>query len=210
MSEETLLEQQIAAKQRARTPVYLILQKVDAGKYPWGDSSLTYVLMPYDPSPSNLKGDDSLDDEEETGLTNTEEQVIIDKVWTLADLGRLDPLPPPGGLARVVCQGGIARTGSTTGNVYLKTMIFDLGYVNEGGNFTSKASATASLNFSTNSTDYQLCSAQVWVSYDFVVPAGHKFALRTRLKGYRAAGGTESYKMKLCCGRGSFDSFIQF
>ena len=187
--------------------IVLALQKV-SDTYPWG-SGVSYVLM-LNPSPSDLDGDSTLDCEEKTGITDTSEALQIDKTFVFADLEHYDVLPIKGGYVRAVAQAGIARTGSTDGNVYLTKISFDLGYVDSSGNFTSKSSANATPNFSTNSTSYQLCSGQAWLKWDFDVPAGHRLALRVRLYGYRAAGGTENFKMKLCCGRGSYDSYLEF
>jgi len=187
---------------------FLALQKV-SDKYPWGDD-FAYLLM-LNPSPSDLDGDDALDYEEKTGITNTEEAVQIDKIFIFADLLPVDgnlPRVARGGYVRAVVQAGIARTGSTDGNVYLTKITFNLGYVDSSGNFTSKSTADATPNFSTNSTDYQLCSGQAWLNYNFDIPSGYMLALRVRLYGYRQT--TESGKMKLCCGRGSYDSYLEF
>jgi len=185
--------------------IVLALQKV-SDKYPWGDD-FDYLLM-LNPSPSDLDGDSTLDYEEKTGITDTTEAEQIDKTFVFADLEHYDILPTKGGYVRAVAQAGIARTGSTDGNVYLTKITFDLGYVDSSGNFTSKSSATATTNFNTNSTSYDLCSGQAWLSYDFDIPSGYKLALRVRLYGYIAT--TESGKMKLCCGRGSYDSYLEF
>jgi len=53
-----------------------------------------------------------------------------------------------------------------------------------------------------------LCSSQVWLDWNFDIPSGYKLALRVRLCGYRQT--TESGKMKLCCSRGSYDSYLEF
>ena len=186
-------------------PLILCLQKVST-KYPWG-SDFAYLLMP-NPSPSDLNGNSGLDYEEKTGITDTSEALQLDKTFVFADLEHYDVLPSQGGYVRAVAQAGIARTGSTDGNVYLTKIVFNLGYVNSDGTFTSQSEATATLNFSTNSTSYQLCSGQVWLDWDFSVPSGYRLALRVRLYGYIAT--TENGKMKLCCGRGSYDSYIEF
>ncbi|OQX75289.1 MAG: hypothetical protein B6D54_06105 [Epsilonproteobacteria bacterium 4484_65] len=184
---------------------FLVLQKVTT-KYPWG-SDFGYLLM-LNPSPSDLDGNDTLDYIEKTGITDTSEALQIDQTFVFADLEHYDALPSSGGYVRAVAQAGVARTGSTDGNVYLTKITFDLGYVDSSGNFTSKSSATATTNFNTNSTSYDLCSGQAWLSYDFDIPSGYKLALRVRLYGKVAT--TESGKMKLCCGRGSYDSFLEF
>jgi len=187
---------------------FLALQKV-SDKYPWGDD-FAYLLM-LNPSPSDLDGDDTLDYEEKTGITDTSEALQIDKTFVFADLLPVDgnlPRVARGGYVRAVVQAGIARTGSTNGNVYLTKITFNLGYVDSSGNFTSKSTADATPNFSTNSTDYQLCSGQAWLNYNFDIPSGYMLALRVRLYGYRQT--TESGKMKLCCGRGSYDSYLEF
>ena len=187
---------------------FLALQKV-SDKYPWGDD-FAYLLM-FNPSPSDLDGNDALDCEEKTGITDTSEALQIDKIFIFADLLPVDgnlPRVARGGYVRAVVQAGIARTGSTDGNVYLTKITFNLGYVDSSGNFTSKSTADATPNFSTNSTDYQLCSGQAWLNYNFDIPSGYMLALRVRLYGYRQT--TESGKMKLCCGRGSFDSYLEF
>jgi len=187
---------------------FLALQKV-SDKYPWGDD-FAYLLM-LNPSPSDLDGNDALDYEEKTGITDTSEALQIDKIFIFADLlpvdGNLSRVAR-GGYVRAVVQAGIARTGSTNGNVYLTKITFNLGYVDSSGNFTSKSTADATPNFSTNSTDYQLCSGQAWLNYNFDIPSGYMLALRVRLYGYRQT--TESGKMKLCCGRGSYDSYLEF
>jgi len=187
---------------------FLALQKV-SDKYPWGDD-FAYLLM-LNPSPSDLDGNDALDYEEKTGITDTSEALQIDKIFIFADLLPVDgnlPRVARGGYVRAVVQAGIARTGSTDGNVYLTKITFNLGYVDSSGNFTSKSTADATPNFSTNSTDYQLCSGQAWLNYNFDILSGYMLALRVRLYGYRQT--TESGKMKLCCGRGSFDSYLEF
>ena len=187
---------------------FLALQKV-SDKYPWGDD-FAYLLM-LNPSPSDLDGDDTLDYEEKTGITDTSEALQIDKTFVFADLLPVDgnlPRVARGGYVRAVVQAGIARTGSTDGNVYLTKITFNLGYVDSSGNFTSKSTADATPNFSTNETDYQLCSGQAWLDYNFDIPSGYMLALRVRLYGYRQT--TESGKMKLCCSRGSFDSYLEF
>ena len=183
----------------------LALQKVN-DKYPWGDG-VSYLLM-FNPSPSDLDGDSTLDYEEKTGITDTSEALQIDKTFIFADLKRYDILRAKGGYMRAVAQAGIARTGDTDGNVYLTKITFDLGYVDSSGNFTSKSSANATPNFSTNSTSYQLCSGQAWLKWDFDVPAGYRLALRVRLYGYKAT--TENGKMKLCLSRGAYDSYLEF
>ena len=174
---------------------FLALQKV-SDKYPWGDD-FAYLLM-LNPSPSDLDGNDALDYEEKTGITDTSEALQIDKIFIFADLlpvdGNLSRVAR-GGYVRAVVQAGIARTGSTNGNVYLTKITFNLGYVDSSGNFTSKSTADATPNFSTNSTDYQLCSGQAWLNYNFDIPSGYMLALRVRLYGYRQT--TESGKMKL-------------
>jgi len=182
-----------------------VLQKVN-DKYPWGDD-FAYLLM-LSPNPSDLDGDDALDYEEETGITDTSEALQIDKTFVFADLEHYDVLPPKGGYVRAVVQAGIARTGSTDGNIYLTKITFNLGYVDSNGNFTSGSTADATPNFDTNSTDYQLCSGQAWLNWNFDIPSGYKLALRVRLYGYRET--TESGKMKLCCSRGSYDSYLEF
>jgi len=187
---------------------FLALQKV-SDKYPWGDD-FAYLLM-LNPSPSDLDGNDALDYEEKTGITDTSEALQIDKIFIFADLLPVDgnlPRVARGGYVKAVVQAGIARTGSTDGNVYLTKITFNLGYVDSSGNFTSKSTADATPNFSTNSTDYQLCSGQAWLNYNFDILSGYMLALRVRLYGYRQT--TESGKMKLCCGRGSFDSYLEF
>lgn len=187
---------------------FLALQKV-SDKYPWGDD-FAYLLM-LNPSPSDLDGNDALDYEEKTGITDTSEALQIDKIFIFADLLPVDgnlPRVARGGYVRAVVQAGIARTGSTNGNVYLTKITFNLGYVDSSGNFTSKSTADATPNFSTNSTDYQLCSGQAWLDYNFDIPSGYMLALRVRLYGYRQT--TENGKMKLCCGRGSYDSYLEF
>jgi len=187
---------------------FLALQKV-SDKYPWGDD-FAYLLM-LNPSPSDLDGNDALDYEEKTNISDTSEALQIDKIFIFADLLPVDgnlPRVARGGYVRAVVQAGIARTGSTNGNVYLTKITFNLGYVDSSGNFTSKSTADATPNFSTNSTDYQLCSGQAWLNYNFDILSGYMLALRVRLYGYRQT--TESGKMKLCCGRGSFDSYLEF
>ena len=182
-----------------------VLQKVNT-KYPWGNG-FDYLLMS-NASPSDLDGDSTLDCEEKTGITDTSEALQIDKTFVFADLEHYDVLPIKGGYVRAVAQAGIARTGSTDGNIYLTKITFELGYVNSSGTFTSKSSANATPNFSTNSTDYQLCSGQVWLDWNFDIPSGYRLALRVKLYGYKAT--TEHGKMKLCCGRGSYDSYLEF
>ncbi|MHA1396189.1 MAG: hypothetical protein ACTSSF_00465 [Candidatus Heimdallarchaeaceae archaeon] len=187
---------------------FLALQKV-SDKYPWGNG-FTYLLM-LNPSPSDLDGDDTLDYEEKTNITDTSEALQIGKTFVFADLLPADgnlPRVARGGYVRAVVQAGIARTGSTDGNVYLTKITFDLGYVDSSSNFISKSSANATPNFHTNETDYQLCSSQVWLDYNFDIPSGYMLALRVRLYGYIAT--TESGKMKLCCSRGSSDSYLEF
>ena len=189
---------------------FLVLQKV-SDKYPWGDD-FAYLLM-LNPSPSDLDGDDTLDYEEKTGITDTSEALQIDKTFVFADLLPVDgnlPRVARGGYVRAVVQAGIARTGTTEGNVYLTKINFNLGYVDSSGNFTSKSTADATPNFYTNSTDYQLCSGQAWLDYNFDIPSGYMLALRVRLYGYRENGDTEHFKMKLCCSRGSYDSYLEF
>jgi len=189
---------------------FLVLQKV-SDKYPWGDD-FAYLLM-LNPSPSDLDGDDTLDYEEKTGITDTSEALQIDKTFVFADLLPVDgnlPRVARGGYVRAVVQAGIARTGTTEGNVYLTKITFNLGYVDSSGNFTSKSTADATPNFYTNSTDYQLCSGQAWLDYNFDIPSGYMLALRVRLYGYRENGDTEHFKMKLCCSRGSYDSYLEF
>ena len=188
-------------------PLVLVLQKV-SDKHPWGNN-FAYLLMP-NPSPSDLDGDNTLDYEEKTGITDTTEAEQINKTFVSADLEHYDVLLVKGGYIRAVAQAGIARTGSTSGDVYLTKITFDLGYVDSSGDFTSKSSANATPNFSTNSTDYQLCSGQAWLDWDFDIPNECRLALRVKLYGYKAAGGTENFKMKLCCGRGSYDSYLEF
>ena len=191
--------------------MFLVLQKV-IHEYP-RQGGINYLLM-VNPNPTDLYGN-SLDCEEKTGITNTEEAVQIDKIFILADnerhntIGELIPvLPPKGGLVRSVIQAGIARTGSTTGNIYLSKIISSLGYVDGDNNFTSKSEESDTLNFYTNKTSYQLCSSQVWLNWNFDIPSGYRLALRVRLYGYKAT--TEHGKMKLCCTRGSFDSYLEF
>ena len=189
---------------------FLALQKVN-DKYPWGDD-FAYLLM-LNPSPSDLDGNDALDYEEKTGITDTSEALQIDKTFVFADLLPVDgnlPRVARGGYVRAVVQAGIARTGASDGNVYLTKITFNLGYVDSSGNFTSKSTADATPNFYTNSTDYQLCSGQVWLNWDFDIPSGYMLALRVRLYGYRENGDTEHFKMKLCCSRGSYDSYLEF
>jgi len=182
-----------------------VLQKVNT-KYPWGNG-FDYLLMS-NASPSDLDGDDTLDYEEKTGIADTEETLQIDKTFVFADLLRYDIQRAKGGYMRAVAKGGVARTGSTDGNVYLTKIVFQLGYVNEDGNFTSKSEATANTNFNTNSTDYEYCSGQAWLEWDFDVPAGYWPALRVMLYGKVAT--TESGKMKLCLSRGAYDSYLEF
>jgi len=191
--------------------MFLVLQKV-AHKYP-RVGGINYLLM-VNPNPTDLYGN-SLDCEEKTGITNTEEEVQIDKIFILADNERCNTigepipiLPPKGGLVRSVIQAGIARTGSTTGNIYLSKIIVSLGYVDSDSSFTLKSEENNTLNFYTNKTAYQLCSSQVWLDWNFDIPSGYKLALRVRLYGYRQT--TESGKMKLCCSRGSYDSYLEF
>jgi len=186
-------------------PLTLVLQKVTT-KYPWGDD-FAYLLMP-GPSPSNLDGNNALDQEEVTNITSTNETKIIEKVFVFADLEHYWLLPPKGGLVRAVAQAGVARTGDTDGDVYLTKIVFSLGYVNTSGSFTSKSSATAATNFHTNSTDYKLCSGQAWVDWDFDIPSNCKLAEKVELYGKIAS--TESGKMKLCLSRGSHDSYLEF
>jgi len=188
-------------------PLVLALQKVN-DKYPWGDD-FAYILA-VGRNPSDLDGDESLDCEEKTNITNTTETLQIDKTFVFADLQHYYVLPPKGGLVRAVVQGGIARTGASSGNVYLTKIAFNLGYVDSAGTFTSGSTANATPNFSTNSTDYQLCSGQAWLNWNFDIPSGYMLALRVRLYGYRVADGTEHFKMKLCCSRGSYDSYLEF
>ena len=185
-------------------PLVLALQKVN-DKYSWGDS-FAYLLMPI-PSPADLDGDDSLDCEEKTGITNTGEAEQINKVFVFADLQHYFVLPPKGGLVRTVVQTGIARTDGT-GNVYLTKMTFSLGYVDSAGSFTSGSTADAMPNFYTDKTDYQLCSGQAWLNWDFDIPDGRMFALRVQLYGKVDSGVTG--KMKLCCSRDAYDSFLEF
>lgn len=188
-------------------PLVLALQKVN-DKYPWGDD-FAYILA-VGRNPTDLDGDKSLDCEEETNITDVTEALQIDKVFVFADLEHYYVLPPKGGLVRAVAQGGIARTGASDGKVYLTKITFNLGYVNSAGTFTSGSTADATPNFSTNSTDYQLCSGQAWLDWDFDIPSEYMLALRVRLYGYRENGDTEHFKMKLCCARGSFDSYLEF
>jgi len=185
-------------------PLVLALQKVN-DKYSWGDG-FAYLLMPI-PNPADLDGDDSLDYEEKTGITNTTEAKQIDKVFVFADLQHYYVLPPKGGLVRTVVQTGIARTGGT-GDVYLTKMTFSLGYVDSAGSFTSGSTADATPNFYTDKTDYQLCSGQAWLNWDFDIPDGRMFALRVQLYGKVDSGVTG--KMKLCCSRDAYDSFLEF
>jgi len=191
--------------------MFLVLQKV-AHKYP-RVGGINYLLM-VNPSPTNLYGN-SLDCEEKTGITNTEEAVQIDKIFILATNERcntigeaLPILPPRGGLVRSVIQAGIARTGSTTGNIYLSKIITSLGYVDSDGNFTSESEESDVLNFYTNKTDYQLCSSQVWLDWNFAIPKDCRLALRVGLHGYVET--TQSGKMRLYCRRGSYDSYLEF
>jgi len=186
-------------------PLMLALQKVN-NKYSWGNG-FAYLLT-VGRNPSDLDGDKNLDREEKTGITDTSEALQIDKVFVFADLGHYYVLPPKGGLVRAVVQAGVARTGSTSGNVYLTKITFNLGYVDSSGNFTSKSAADATPNFYTNKTDYQLCSGQAWLDWNFDILSGYRLALRVRLYGYKAT--TEHGKMKLCCTRGSFDSYLEF
>jgi len=184
----------------------LVLQKV-SDKFPWGNG-FYYLLMP-NPSPTNLNGNNIvLDFEEKTGITDVSEALQIAKVFVFADLEHYNILPPKGGYVRAVVQSGVARTGSTNGNVYLTKIIFDLGYVNFNGDFTSKSNAIAEPNFYTNKTDYQLCSGQSWLEWNFDIPSEHRLALQVKLYGYKET--TEHGKMKLCCSRGSYDSYLEF
>ncbi|RLI41453.1 hypothetical protein DRO59_06905 [Candidatus Bathyarchaeota archaeon] len=185
-------------------PLMLRLQKVSC-KYPWG-STFAYLLMS-NPNPSNLEGNIELDYIEKTGITDTSEALQISEIFIFADLEHYDVIPSKGGYARAVVQVGVARTGSTSGNVYLTKVTHDLGYVTSSGDFTSKSTADASINFYTNETDYQLCSSQVWLEYNFDIPSGCRLALQVRLYGY--IDTTENGKMKLCCGRGSCDSYLE-
>ena len=186
---------------------FLVLQKV-SDKFPWGDG-FYYLLMP-NPNPSDLDGNDAyiLDFEEKTNITDTSETLQIAKVFVFADLEHYNILPPKGGYVRAVVQGGIARTGETSGDVYLTKMIFDLGYVDSSGNFTSKSNAVATPDFHTDKTDYQSCSGQAWLNWNFDIPNGHLLALKAQLYGKVASGVTG--KMKLCCSRGSYDSYLEF
>jgi len=185
-------------------PMVLALQKVN-DEYPWGDG-FAYLLMP-NPNPADLDGDESLDREEKTGITNTTETKQIDEVFVFADLQHYYVLPPKGGFVRAVAQAGIVVTGGT-GNVYLTRVAFSLGHVDSAGSFTSESTADATPNFSTNSTSYQLCSGQVWLDWNFDVPDEQMLALRVQLYGKVDSGVTGS--MKLCCSRGSFDSYVEF
>ncbi len=184
----------------------LILQKVNDA-LDWGFNP-TYLLME-NPNPSDLDGDSSLDQEEKTGITDTSETLQIDKtfVWTEAeDLNLRNYVIR--GMARAVASVSIARTGSTDGNIYLTKVVFDIGFVDSTGNFTSKKSANATPNFSTNSTSYQTVSAQAFLSLTpFGVPSDKRLALRVRCYGYKET--TESGKMKLNCARGSADSYLE-
>jgi len=183
----------------------LVLQKV-ADKYPWGDD-FAYLLKT-EPNPSDLDGNDALDYEEKTGITDTSEASQIDKTFVhdaLVDLNR-----ELSNYARAVVQVGIARTGDTDGNIYFTKATFTLGYVDEAGTFTSIASADGTPNFSTNSTDYQLCSAQAYITIpdNTIIYPANRIALKVECYGYRAT--TEHGKMKLCCSRGSYDSYLDF
>ena len=64
-------------------PVMLALQKVN-DKYPWG-SGFAYLLTA-GRNPSDLDGDEDLDREEKTGITDTSEALQIDKSFVFADL----------------------------------------------------------------------------------------------------------------------------
>ena len=185
-------------------PLMLALQKVN-NKYSWGNG-FAYLLT-VGRNPSDLDGDKNLDREEKTGITDTSEALQIDKVFVFADLQHYYVLPPKGGLVRTVVQTGIARTGGT-GDVYLTKMTFSLGYVDSAGSFTSGSTADATPNFYTDKTDYQLCSGQAWLNWDFDIPDGRMFALRVQLYGKVDSGVTG--KMKLCCSRDAYDSFLEF
>jgi len=185
----------------------LVAQKVNDA-YPWG-STHTYLLME-NPSPSDLEDSDTsdLDYEEKTGITDTSEALQIDKTFVLADLvGR--PRQIGAQAVRAVCSVSIARTGETDGNIYWTKATFNLGVMDSSGNFTSKVSADATPNFSTNSADYQTCSGQAFLdlSTGFTVAADERLALRVRVYGYIAT--TENAKMRLNCSRGSADSYIE-
>ena len=185
-------------------PLVLALQKVN-DKYPWGDD-LAYILA-VGRNPSDLDGDDSLDCEEKTGITDTNETEQINKVFVFADLQHYYVLPPKGGLVRAVTQAGIAVTDGT-GNVYLTKVTFSLGYVDSAGSFASGSTADATPNFYTDKADYQLCSGQTWLDWNFDIPDERMLALRVQLYGKFDSGVTG--KMKLCCSRGSCDSYLEF
>ncbi|RLC78565.1 MAG: hypothetical protein DRJ03_25080 [Chloroflexi bacterium] len=185
-------------------PLMLALQKVN-DKYPWGDD-FAYILA-VGRNPSDLDGDDSLDCEEKTGITDTSETEQVNKIFVFADLRHYYVLPPRGGLVRAVVQAGIAVTNGT-GSIYLTKMTFGLGYVDSAGSFTSGSTADATPNFYTNKVDYQLCSGQAWLDWNFDIPSGRMLALRVQLYGRVDSGVTG--KMKLCCGRGSYDSYLEF
>jgi len=186
-------------------PLMLPLQKVNC-KYPWGNS-FAYLLAT-SPSPSNLEGNNALDYIEKTNITNTTEALQISEVFVFADLEHYDVLPPRGGYVKAVIQAGVARTGSTSGNVYLSKVAHELGYVDIDGSFTSKSVTDAVFNFHTNKTDYQLCSSQVWLDWNFIIPKDCLLALRVELHGYVET--TQSGKMRLYCRRGSYDSYLEF
>ena len=182
--------------------VYLILQKVTT-VHPYGN--FTYQLRFNEGNPTNLDGDNNLD-KEEVNVTNDTEAKLIDKTFILVG-PEYTPLLPVVDYIRTIIQAGVKRTGSTNGNVYITKAILRLGYADVNGIFAQKKTKTININFSTNSTDYQLISLQAWFDY-FSVPENYLFAFNVQLYGKKAT--TQSGKMKLCFSRGSFDSYVEF
>ena len=179
----------------------LFAQKVN-DKYPFGDGH-NDILMKRG-MPSDLDSDDALNCYEDTNVTSVNETLLLNNTFVFADV---HPQRYVIEAFLAAAQIGIAKG---TGNSYCTKVIFNVGLMSSVGDFTSKATTTATPNVSTDSTDYQLLSAGAFFPEDsiFEIPnKDSKFALQTKVYGKVVSG---SGKIKLMCSRGVKNTYVEF
>ena len=194
------------------TKKFLYLQQVNDA-YPWGQNP-TYLLME-EPSPSDLDKDSDLDYTEVDGLSNSSEEVLLEKTFTYAPIKKIGTMENSvqtlRGTARAVAMASIALDSCSTGVIYWTKAVFDLGEISPTGDFVSLKTATSTPNFSvTNSTSYSSASAQAFLSdVNYTIGVNNRLALRVKLYGYVNSGDSCTGKIKLHHARGSADSYLE-
>jgi len=189
-------------------PKTYIIQKINDG-FTFGDVTYFRIATPF-PSPPDLDLDAALDIEEKTGISDTTETVQIDKIYIILP----DIFEEYNTENKLLLKGWalllikLAVVGDGTNACYLTKVGFDIGWVSEGGNFTSRAYTEATPNISEVSTTYKEFSGQCYINSISEIASWRdiNFACRIRVYGYVAAG--TGGKIKIIHRRGETNTQI--